>query len=239
MSDLKNFLFNSDYPTDKIVYTTTGKIKITSSSPWVVMYDHHNTHINAQLYAEGVYKIEGDDTIYPMVTVSTRQSIMSGAVTFMNWDECYVSACFISFGGLLNKEVTYWMWCYADEKQSKNIDIMPTSTVNKNILSLDSDANYPRFIGDGFIEQGGSYTHGLGYKPYVKAWNKMHYEIEDPEGSGTNITIDGYEITAEAYFGEYTEDNPWVIRVTDTQISAGPTTDPDYYRGYYYRLYAI
>lgn len=240
MSNLKNFLFNSDYPTDKIVYATTGKIKITSSSPWVVLFDHHNTHIKTQLYAEGVYKIQGDDAIYPMTRMRARNTITTEAVTFMHGGECYASAYAISYNGsLLNKEITYWMWCYADEKEAKNIDITPTANLNENILSFDSDVNYPRFISDGFIEQGGTYTHGLGYKPYVKAWNKEYSEIEDPNGSDAYISADIFGNTTDAFFGDYEGDESLTIRVTDTQITVGPTTDPDYYKGYYYRLYSI
>ena len=241
MSNLKNFIFNSDYPADKVVFAIKGTIKITSASPWQPMFMHNNTGIKAQLYAEGVYKIGDDDTLHPMSYMASTTGIVSAATTLMHDGECYVSPVFIVFdNSLVGKEITYWAWAYADESSAKNTDIAPTSNIHKTILAFDSGANYPRFISDGFINQGDTYSHNFGYKPLAKFWRKQHVEdIPSPSGSGT-IAADTYSPTAEAFFGDisaaFTQEN--VIRVTDSQITTYPSTDQTI-KGFYYRLYAL
>lgn len=249
MANLKNFIFNSDYSTDKIafakkeIYTITGP-----ADPWRPQVVYINTHIKTQLYPEGDYKSEGSNARYPLA--QNYGDIPLGCMAFMYNGECWIAiTIWVLSDSFIGKKFEYRLWAYYGENEAKNTDMSPTANINQSRLVLDTDNNYPRFISDGEITLGQSYTHSLGYKPYIKTWKKnADYEMPKPDGSAGTFTTDAYSTTTPtAFFGNVQTASPTLVmiwksqvkKVTDTQIityTDGGSDDPT---AIYYRIYAL
>ena len=241
MANIENFIFDSDYPTDKIVFMHEGEINITST--WSYCRDFVNTHIPTQLYAEGDYKLPGSDTVYPIDgSTSGESSTQVTLASFMYQDECWtVVTALTTESSLVGKKLPYRIWGYYDEEAAKNININATTNVSKSKLALNTDNNYPRFLGDKHIQQGQTYTHNLGFIPIVRAWSL--YENESmPMPDGTMATVNVYWPKSGAYFGDATG-SYYAVQVSKTQIATfvSPTPNPGvaYPTETYFRMYKL
>lgn len=236
MANLEHFLFNSDCPADKLAFTDSGYFPSPSSSG--TKYIFINTNIPTMVYAEGDYKVDGSN----QVRATVRRGLSPNLVlrTFMYNGECWIALVFGYNQDDLGKGINYRIWAYYNEKEAKNVDIAPTSNATGRKLIFDSDQNYPRFIQDGYLTLGNSFSHGIGYIPYIKAW--QHYQQETMPGpGGGDITVDYYTQTQTAFFGnasntDYASD---VIQVTDSAITTFAGYFPMEADGVYYRLYQI
>lgn len=242
MSNLKNFLFNSDYPMDKIAFTKKDSFTIPSSQAFRPHLVYTNTHIKTQLYAEGDYTVNGQNIVRPMGN-GGHDGITVHGFAFMYNGECWVGiAVYATQSSAVGKVINYRLWAYYGDKDAKNADISATANTNQSRLSLNTDNNYPRFILDGEIANGQKYTHSLGFIPYVKTWQKYtNVEIDAPDGSGTTITINSYEQNSAAYFGDASSDvfRAIMTQVSDTEVITYSTDDPNDSQYVYFRLYAL
>ena len=243
MANLKNFIFNSDYSTDKIAFTKKDAYTIIgpagSFRPQLV---YINTHIKTQLYAEGDYTIEGQNTVRPMGNWG-HDGITVQGFSFMYNGECWLGiAVYATQSSAVGKVINYRLWAYYGDKDAKNADIPATTSTNQSRLALNTDNNYPRFILDGEIANGQKYTHSLGYIPYIKTWQKYtNVEIDAPDGSGTTITVDSYGQNAAMYLGDASSDpfRAMITQVSDTEVITYLTNDPNDSQYVYFRLYAL
>lgn len=239
MAVLDHFLFNSDYPTDKIAFAYTGTMTINKTfQPMIVPVD---TGISTLLYAEGDYKVSGSNRIRPLNAFS-GESIIGSLVSYMNNGKCYIAPYWISTDSSnINKTIEFRIWGFYDEASAKNINMSKTASVAKPVLVFNSDENYPRFIGDGFISQGQTYTHNLGYIPLVKTWRLVkNNPIPLPGGT---LTVDTYSPLATAYFGNpNTTSDPYrtqEIQVSRTTIKTYTDSSAKSGEGLYYRMYVL
>ena len=227
-------MFNSDYPTEKIVYLHEGTL--VCPSEWTTKYDLINTHIKSLVYLEGDFSVAGSNIRYPMQDMFTGTGVRGYAGSFMYNGECWVAPMIFNFdAGNEGKVISYRIWAYASESDSKNTDIGPTANMAKPVLTLNSDENYPRFVGDVAIPPGSAYTHNLGYIPLIKTWGVfLDEQIKLPDG--TVITADYYERLGGGLFGSSGND-AGDFTVSKTQIkSYGSSLD----RGNYYcRMYIL
>lgn len=236
MAILEHFLFDSDYSADKIAFADSGYYASPGSTG--VKYSFINTHIPTILYAEGDYKVDGSN----QVRATVRRGLSPNLVlrTFMYNGECWIALVSVYNQDDLGKGINYRIWAYYNEKDAKNVDIPPTSNVTGRKLIFDSDQNYPRFIQDGYLTLGDSFTHGVGYIPYTKTW--QHYQQETMPGpSGGDITLDYYTQTQTAFFGNpsNTDYASGVVQVTDSTITTFAGYFPMEADGVYFRLYQI
>ena len=239
MAILEHFLFNSDYPTDKIVFMHEGEITLTAT--WTPCIDYVNTHIPTQLYGEGDYKLPGSDAVYPMDGMQEGgSSTMLALASFMYNGECWVCPVAYTFeSSLVGKKIKYRMWAYYGEETAKNTEIGTTANAAKPKLVMTSDENYPRFVGEGYVAQGQSYTHNLGYIPLVKTWSFIQ-NSPTPMPGGTTVNLDIYQQIYSAYFGTPTGYyNESIIQVSNTTISTFPTTGSGRPVGVYFRMYKL
>ena len=246
MATLEHFLFNSDYPTDKIVFMQEGEVEVTGT--WTPIYNFINTHIPAQIYAEGDYKTPGSSVVYPIDGSNSNPESNTTVVlgSFMYKDECWLVVSVFTFdSSLVGKTLTYRIWCYYDEEKAKNTDISATTNISKPKLALTSDNNYPRFLGDGFVTQGQSYSHNLGFIPLVKTWS-LYENASMTMPDGVTTTVNSYEHYANAYLGDASNighSANHVIQVSSSQIITYTPTpvqpgDP-VPSGVYFRMYKI
>lgn len=242
MAELSHFIFNSDYPTDKLVFMHEGKIPLTSSLSW--QYDFVNTHIPIQLYAEGDFKLSGSDDVYPL-DGNGNSAVLATLGTFMYQGECWAVVAIAPLSSTVGKTASYRLWAYYDEETSKNTDISMTTNMSKPRLALTSDNNYPRFLGDGYITQGLSYVHNLGFIPLVKTWT-LYKNEPAPMPDGTTANVDLYQPQHYSYLGDARNLYGWsgnVVQVSSNNITTYPAnpTDPDepVPSGVYFRMYRI
>lgn len=246
MANLKNFIFNSDYSTDKIAFTKKDTYTITAPvSPWSPKYIFINTHITTQLYAEGDTKLEGSDYRYPMD--NSNPDLPIACATLMYKGECWIVIGVFASSSYVGKTFEYRVWAYYGDKEAKNTDIPATTNTNQSRLALNTDNNYPRFILDGEVALGDTYTHSLGYVPYIKVWQKWHNDsIPNPDGSAG--TFDGYTymVYTDAFFGDPTAYTPTMIVITpsatvqasDSQIITYADQSANV-ESIYFRIYAL
>ena len=200
MAVLEHFLFNSDYPTDKLVFLQEGSVKPTSTWQWY--FKTFNTKIKTQLYFEGDYSIQGSTNVYPITNSKQYEHMFVALASFMYNGECYVSVgAFTVDSGTINKTVNFRVWGIYGEEDAKNTDIGQTANAAKPKLTLTSDEEYPRFVGEGHMIPGEEYQHKLGFIPMLKAWGKFNGDFPISDTS-TTVNVDYYEpIGFDMYFG--------------------------------------
>jgi hypothetical protein len=219
-----------------------GDVGITKT--WDMEYTLFNTHINALLYAEGDYTIDGDDNTYAMsYGIEQGSALLCVAISFMLDGECWIAiGTLTTSASKIGKNLHCRMWAYFSENDAKNADISPTANVAKSKLVFTSDENYPKFIGDGKIPRGGTYEHSLGYKPLTKTWQGQIMNPPDPRGGGSTVRVLAYAKLNEAYFGPMESaslyNKSMVVRTTDNQIITYYDETVDY-EDTYYRIYSI
>ena len=240
MAELSHFLFNSDCPADKIAFMEQGSYNGPSSISYDYRYIFINTHIKTQLYAEGDYRIRGTSKIYPMMYSFNSPTVVLR--TFMLNGECWIAIMMLfDTQEALNITIDYRVWAYFSETDAKNTDISPTANVADTKFIFTSDSSYPKFLGDGYISSGNTYTHSLGYIPYVKVWIKYDQtQMPNPSGSGT-ISVEHYDQTQIPYFGNPSQGayTSQVVNVTSSQIKTYPRAFPGDGISVYYRMYSI
>lgn len=244
MSTLEHFLFNSDYPTDKIVFMQEGKVELTTQFNWY--YEFVNTHIPIQLYTEGDYKISGSDSVYPFGSMGSNDEthVFTALGSFMYQGECWIVVAVAALSAALGKTFSYRIWSYCDEETAKNTDIKTTTDIAKPRIALTSDDNYPKFVGSGYVTQGQSYNHNLGFIPIVKTWSLFeNVSLTMPDGS--TAVVDEYEPLSCAYLGDASTNSSSgdVVQVSNTKIITYPPNpiepDESVPSRVYFRMYRI
>lgn len=238
MAELGHFLFNSDYPADKIVYMKKDTYTIAHSQGWQPQFIFIDSGIGTQLYVEGDYRFDGSDEVYPLDGHSGPLPASSVA-SFMKDGTCYVVPIFVTTKQeYVGKKVEYRVWAYCGDQEAKNADINGTANIAKPKLAFTSDDNYPRFIGEGRIPLGQTYNHNLGYIPLVKSW-RIWKNTTIPMPSG-DYTADSVEPMSVVYFGDPgANQDPFrgeVYQVSKTSIKTfadeGTNDDDVYFRMY-------
>lgn len=229
----EHFLFDSDYPTDKIAFLDKGEMTI-SQTTWQVQYELINTHIKTLVYPEGDWNIQGSSEIHPMEDTPTGVRCYVGS--FMYQGECWICKIIFHFHQEdSGKIIEYRLWGVVSENEGKNADVGLTASVAKPSLQFTSDENYPKFVLDGTIDQGQTFTHDLGYIPITKIWRMYHETITMPDSSSANIDL--WQPDYSAYFGSSGQgwDTSDVTQITKTQLR----TFPNSYGGLkvYFRMY--
>lgn len=240
MGEIKHFLFNSDYPADKIVFMKKDTHTIERASVWQPEYIFIDTRIGTQLYIEGDYKFDGSDEVYPLGG-HCGPLPLSGVASFMKDGTCYAVPIFATSNqSYVGKKVEYRIWAYCGEQDAKNVDINSTANIAKPKLAFTSDENYPRFVGEGTIPLGQTYNHNLGYIPLVKSWRNFK-NTEIPMPGGTYVG-DVFEPITIVYFGDPgANQDPFrgeVYQVSKTSIKTF-SDDSTYNDDIYFRMYML
>jgi len=167
MVDLRNFLFHSDYPMDKVVGIKQGG-PITVDS-----YDGGSAS-----FAHGLP--EAPLCILLWSTASDFSSTRDGGEQDYRYDIPYLTAS--SDGTNVSINVTnntgsaasvYWRVIMLPQPNTTADYDIPTTA---NPFILNTDLNYFKCIGEGSTT-GASVPHTLGYRPHVLAWYQDSYGI--------------------------------------------------------------
>lgn len=215
MSDARNFLFNTDFPIDQIVYIregsttigTGGTVNIAHGLPFipnVIFYWSFDSDF-ATVYDQNVGPFPSGNIGFPFTLQVTASSDATNVILNAN--------------GTLGPSTVYYR-IFAFQPSDYTGDVDPTASSADN-FTLNTDFNYTKLLtyDKVTVNAGGTttITHDLGYIPQVLAWTVF---------SGTSnpllySALDGFNRDVE---------------VTTTSIIINNDTFLDY--DFYYRIYA-
>ena len=235
MAILEHFLFNSDYPTDKILWMNKGEITITSGDNGQLI----NTGMPVQLMVEGDWNFVGSDEVYPIDANFIIGGIVPNGSSFMVNGACHLYMYFSTLSSeSVGKKIEYRIWGIARDEDAKNIDINGNTSQAAPKLTLSTDSNYPRFVGDGMLGIGQTFTHNLGYVPQVKIWG-FTSNVGPIPGITPATYVDAYNFNSmRGYFGNIANTPPVAsLVITDKYIRSIVPSGYSDFNSYYYRMY--
>ena len=235
LDTLYRFIFNSDYPTDKIIYLEEGTVTLTPTSP------------DPQSYGRGTTALKN--------LPKERAPFIKGAVSFDNWQSAIPFGFLRTVGNGIVKDITTVSINYPGSTWDGRINITVDSSTNKNAtakfrvwglwaendtgldanknnaiskskLAFSTDNNYPKLIKDGIAQGGTTVAHNLGKIPFIDAWYDRYF------GFGT--LMDMPKLVCDGAFGTTNGDYVWA----DENNVYFNDTFGDGHTYYYYRIYA-
>ena len=219
-----NFIISSDYPIDKIVWLYQGEVTTNSYGSWELTIPHKLT---ARPYVKGVW------TTNDWATTWTTGSQQLSGQSYTNSSQVASDGTNVYFSGYqetAKKKVKYKLWGVWNEADTYSNEANPTYGMSSNRLIINTDLKYPKLIAEGYLEKNKTYTHSLGYIPYVEIWSYREIGINDYQD-----TVWAWVQHSEDQFGTIYGVTPQV-QITDTTIKVTNTsTSPS---KIYYRIYA-
>lgn len=239
---LGHFIFNSDYPVDKIVWLKEGQYTSSSSDTtlqniYISMGDVFNS--NLTIFVKGAVTVDNWATSIMIGALYSRPG-ESASVT-MAWESTDGGRIHLTsdMRSYKNKTIRYRLWGVVRDDVQQAVDYPKNATVGKTKLVFNSELNYPRLYKDGVAKSGQTVYHNLGKIPYVDYW----YITQNSSGTVTANSISrywSYRPSSGFGSGDYNQG----IRATDTTLTF-KTQRVDGNNGienrevfYYYRIYA-
>lgn len=228
---LNRFLFNSDYPTDKVVWLYEGET--TSPSEWggSKYIDIDGASIigtDKPIYVKGAYTLDNWQTAFMLgnstVTTDPNKNVTLDLI-WSTWGGSYLEITVHSNTAYsVNLPVKYRLWGVVREDINSAVDFGKNSGITKSKLAFDSRKNYPRLYKDGIAKSGDTITHDLGKIPFVDYWR----------GFSRGGVEEGWGYDPMGEMGN----DPGVstVRATDKTITFTTTSGSETW--YYYRIYA-
>jgi len=165
MTDARNFLFNSDFPIDKIIGFQTGSFTKTSadSAPFVVAHGFSF----APLY---ILQWSTSSTFVPAFS---EQLLGDGFTPLLEAQTTATDVKF--FYNVPSAPVTFHYRVYF--MMPPDVDVSVPILTGLDNFRLNTDFNYTKIIEEGKILSTTTITHGLGYFPLVDFW--IHRTSDD------------------------------------------------------------
>ena len=204
--DPRDFLLNTDYEMDKIVYFTKGSLEEGQSS-------NIPHKLNFAPLVFGVFAFNSDFS--DPKTLPFQQITPDNTIAFTLFANSSVVQ--IGYGNYADHPPTAYYRIYGFEPSDSHSKVGATSKFAQNFL-LNTDYNYCKLYKKGIVNGDATIAHNLGYIPQVLAWK------EDGNGLITpveNIVLD-----------DPFSNNPSWVRVTSSEINF-KNTGKVHYRIYY------
>lgn len=219
--DPRNFLLNTDYPLDKIVYITSGSATVNFSDEITIA---HGLGFAPLVF--GIWSLDSD------FSTSQEFDMMSSDLYSSNYPyvtrlEADATNIYASFQNSEFVDETFYYKLFALEPTDSTADIAPTSSdASAASFVLNTDLNYLKLHSSGIkvvSSAPDTVTHGLGYIPVVMLWQ---------EGGGTHANSI-YPINQPTIYvhADYVAGYPLTPSVTTTTISF-PVTGTFHWRVY-------
>jgi len=216
LDTLYRFIFNSDYPTDKVVWLNEGSVKLNGSGNATVKLD---IPLDRVPYIKGCISLDDWQTSIMLGTtrLSTGDPIIATIGYYLNDVELQ-----LTLSQHQNATVKYRLWGVIAENDT-GIEVSKNSAISKSKLAFSTDNNYPRLIKEGIAKSGETVAHNLKRIPFIDYWwsytsNGKNPHIE-PLGTFTTASSAGSPTVAAD------EDNLYFKQVNNSDIY------------YYYRIY--
>lgn len=225
LDTLYRFIFNSDYPTDKVVYLKEGQVTLNGSGYASVSIDNP---LDKAPYIKGCISLNNWQS---SLMFGTTRTASAGNVTDL------IIATLRSFNNVLtlelnmskhaNATVKYRLWGVISEDNT-GIEATKNSSITKSKLIFNSENNYPRLIKDGIAKSGETVEHNLKRIPFIDYW----YDWNSTSRL-KNVTYN-FQPSGEFTTGASTT-TPTVLADEDKLYFKKLNNDDVYY---YYRIYA-
>lgn len=213
---MDNFVLNTEYPADKIVWLYEGQMAV--SGGWVANTISINHSLGVPLFVRGLFTLDNWVTCYQFgTTVYETQGLVMAISSSLSADtSTVVGKIFVNNSGTCK----YHLWGVIDEINTANLSVPETSPSTYNNFILNTTNNLPRLFAEGYATAGTTYNHGLGKVPYVDVWGK---------NSSNNWALVPMQPFGLSY-GTGAK-----IKVTNNTLEFTNETSP--YSEFYYRVY--
>ena len=172
MADPRNFLLNTDYPMDQIVYLKEGSFVQGDTGSFTINIPHN---LPFTPLPEMVWSHTAD---FAICQTGPDETYMDNQWTTMVGEYYQVLAndTNIIIQGNNNsgttKTIYYRIWAFAPSTASLDSIVSSTIDTGDNFI-LNTDYNYMKLAYNGYLPISGTqsvFTHNLGYIPRVKVW---------------------------------------------------------------------
>ena len=176
--DPRNFLLNTDYPMDKVIYLNSGSHSMTGGGGSIKQFAHNlgftpliigTWSFNSNFLTSregGMFTAEGTDP----TTAYTTFSANATDITIDCFNPGATATIYYRIYGFMPSDV--------------NADVAFTASLAEN-FQFNTDFNYTKLFSSSVASAGTStITHNLGYRPQVLTW------IEDSTIYGTTAIVD-------------------------------------------------
>lgn len=220
LDTLYRFIFNSDYPTDKIVYLKEGSVQLDSSGQATVTLD---MPLDRVPYIKGCISLDDWQT---SIGLGTTRLASGGNITDLilanigYWgDDVELQ---LDLDRHANATVKYRLWGVIAENDT-GIEASKNNTISKTKLAFSTDNNYPRLIKEGIAKSGETVAHNLKRVPYVDYWYSYASNVKQPMYEPTGVMTTAASTNWPTVSAD--EDNLYFKQLNGTNIY------------YYYRIY--
>lgn len=211
MSDPRDFLLNTDYEMDKIVYYTSGELTPTGFRE--VYVDEYNLGFTPLVFAVLSFSEDFSDSrmdaMFTFEDISVSIYAYSDGVTMY-----YVN------NNNPNQKIYYRIYGFEPSDSTSNVG---TTQKDAKTFILNTDYEYSKLYKKGIISQDATIEHNLGYTPFVMAWEELPNTRPSP-----NVIFPCYSSGNDPRNGAN-------ISITDTNVTISNITSPGkvHYRIYY------
>lgn len=224
---LNHFIFNSDYPTDKIVWLKEGQATTPSSVGNKTVSINMTNELGSPLsiFVKGAWSNDSWATSYMIGTSRTATSSPQMYIgTYLQWDTNNLKLQIqVTNSAGTNKTIKYRLWGVVRDDAQQAVEYPKNSSVSKSKLIFNTELNYPRLYKDGIAAGGDVIEHNLGKIPYVDFWQSIN---------STDKQFFKYWIYRNSTGGFGNVNMHDSVRATDSTVTF---TGTGYY---YYRIYA-
>lgn len=228
--DQKDFIFNSDYPVDKIVWLEQGTAT-TDAGGVIRKTIPHN--LLATPFVKGVYSYDDWQTTWMFGSVKIVE-LAYDVYSELGADDTNVYVSIDLFNTatgtpLANTTVKYKIWGVWNESDTYSTEAQATAGQGSTKFLFNTDYNYPRLVMEGYLDKGKTAAYNLDNIPYCDLWAYQNMIIDlnnTTKKVWMNWRRDGFGIIYDDL--EY-------ITITTTGITlrnASQSPDKIYYRVY-------
>lgn len=174
MARFQDFLLNSDYPIDKIVFLREVQIPVSANTNFSETIAHK---LGSTPFCNAVFSTDGWNTTYQSGAQEMDDSGQSFIKKFVVASD--ESNVYIKGVTNISGTVAVRVWGVFQEDNTYNVDAPPTSANTSFIIN--SDYNYPSLVKDGVVDATSSpvsIEYKLGYIPFTDLWI-WHKEWDD------------------------------------------------------------
>lgn len=167
MADPRNFLLDSDYPLDQVVYMASGSYTSTTSGAGDISQIAHGLPFRPLLVGKWSLKSDFSTSRECYLPIYTD---INGIYVQAFSNDTTITISSINFTGA--SKTVYWQ-VYGFMPSNVNVDASFTSA-NADIFAFNSDYNYTKLYYNDIVTASASttITHNFGYRPQTMAWLK-------------------------------------------------------------------
>jgi hypothetical protein len=164
--DLRNFLVNTDYPLDQIIYLDSGSFTATTSVLGTTVTIPHTLAFKPLMAVN--WSLESDFSTTRESNLPTFEGVDPYAIRIEN-KASSTNLVINAFNPTASDVTIYWR-AYGFMPSNVNVDVAPTAILADNFV-FNTDYNYPKLWFNDIVSVSTTITHNFAYRPQVMAWS--------------------------------------------------------------------